>query len=207
MTDVEGPSPVVPVTNLNAYFHEALHEAAETQKLSTDDAILAYLTHLLTDYARAERLFDYTEEGIIRRPLVEIYKEASEAQTPRERDLALQRLGDLALFVSGILPYSLQRSLVDVDYYISMGASAYGYLSDSNHPSPRARALRSVFAQLSTGFVDYMDLLAEAIEQNHRTQPLDLMRLHTLWSKTGSRRLGRKLVEYGVMPQQSVSVN
>jgi Rad3-related DNA helicase len=207
MTDVNASSSVVPVTNLKAFFHQALHEAAETQRLRADDTIMAYLTHLLTDYARSDRLFDRTQDGIVRRPLVDIYKQASEAETSGERELALQRLGDLALFVSGVLPHSLQRSLVDVDYYIAMGASAYGSLSDSTSPGARVRALRSVFVQLSHRFVDFVDLVAETIEQGQSIRHPDLMRLHDLWSKTGSRRLGRKLVEYGVVPQRALAIN
>ena len=169
--------------------------------------ILAYLTHLLTDYARSDRLFDHTQDGVVRRPLVEIYKQASEAETGDERALCLQRLGDLALFVSGILPNSLERSLVDVDYYIAMGASAYGYLSDRGSGGARVRALRSVFVQLSRRFGDFVDLLAEAVEQGQSPRAPDLMRLHDLWSKTGSRRLGRKLAEYGVLPQRTSTLN
>jgi hypothetical protein len=207
MTPVHQTRPLIPVANLKAFFHQALHEAAETQKLEADAAILAYLTHLLTDYAHADRFFDRTQEGVVRRPLVDIYKQASEAETHSERELALQRLGDLALFVSGILPHSLERSLVDVDYYIAMGASAYGYLSDSNSQGARVRALRSVFAQLSRRFVDYVDLLAEAVEQGQTTRQPDLLRLHALWSKTGSRRLGRQLVACGVTPQRAATIN
>lgn len=207
MTAIGESRALIPVSSLRAFFHQALQEAAETQRVDADDAILAYLTHLLTDYARADRLFDRTRDGVVRRPLVDIYKQANEAETDDERELCLQRLGDLALFVSGILPHSLERSLVDVDYYIAMGASAYGYLSDRGSGGARVRALRSVFLQLSRRFGDFVDLLAEAVEQGQSPRTPDPMRLHDLWSKTGSRRLGRKLVELGVVPQRTLTLN
>lgn len=194
------PSSVIPVPNLESFFHNALRQAAETQKVQTDDDVIVYLTQLLTDYARAEHLYDRTREGVIRRPLVELYRLASESASSRERNLVLQRLGDMALFVSGILPHSLQRSLVDVDYYVSMGSSAYGYLSDGADSGRRMRALRSVFAQLSRRFVQFMDLLAEVVEQGNATRDPDLLRMHDLWAMTGSRRLQRKLVDLGVTP-------
>ena len=207
MTSVHDPRSLIPVANLRAFFHEALHAAAQSQRIDADAAIIAYLTHLLTDYARSDRLFDRTQDGVVRRPLAAIYQQANAAETNSERELALQRLGDLALFVAGILPDSLQRSLVDLDYYIAMGASAYGSLSDSGRPGARVRALRSVFAQLSAHFVDFVDLLAEAVEQGQAARLPDLMRLHALWSKTGSRRLGRQLIHYGVMPQRAQGIN
>jgi hypothetical protein len=207
MQTVSGTGSVVPVANLESFFQRALSEAAQAQKVQADEAVIAYLTHLLTDYARSERLYDHTGDGLIRRPLVDLYRLATEADSPRERDLLLQRLGDVALFVSGILPNSLARSLVDVDYYISMGASAYGCLSDLPDAVARVRALRSVFAQLSRRFVDFVDVLAETVEQGSPARQPDLMRLHALWARTGSRRLGRKLVELGVTPPPAAGLH
>jgi hypothetical protein len=207
MTTVNGTGAVIPVPNLNAYFQQALQSTSRSQRLDTDDSTLAYLTHLLTDYARSERLYDHTEDGMIRRPLVDIYRQASEAETTAERELALQRLGDLALFVSGFLPHSLQRSLVDVDYYVAMGSAAYGNLSDSISPGTRVRALRSVFVQLSRRFIDFVDLIAETIEHGNQIRNPDLMRLHDLWLKTGSRRLARQLVECGVIAEPTAAVH
>lgn len=207
MQMVNATGSVVPVANLESFFRRALSDAAQTQKVKADDAVIAYLTHLLSSYARSEHLYDRTEDGLIRRPLVDLYRLASEADSPRERDLLLQRLGDIALFVSGILPDSLARSLVDVDYYISMGSSAYGFLSDQPHGGARVRAMRAVFAQLSRRFVEFVDVLAEAVEQGGATRQPDLMRLHALWARTGSRRLGRKLVELGVTPHPAAGLH
>ncbi len=207
MATVRGSSALIPVSNLESFFHSALHDAAENQKLDADDAIIAYLTNLLSDYARSERLYDHTEDGILRRPLVELYRQAAEAGSGSERELILQRLGDVALFVSGILPHSLQRGLVGVDYYVSMGASAYGYLSDVTGVGSRVRSLRSVFGQLSTRFVDFMDLLAETVERDGAARHFDLMHLHDLWGRTGSRRLHRKLLDFGITPLRSPAVH
>ena len=195
----ESPS-VVAIVSLRSFFHRALQQAAETQRVKADDAVIVYLTHLLSDYARSERLYDHTEDGLVRLPLAELYRLAIEADSSLERNRLLQRLGDVALFVSGILPNSLSRSLVDVDYYVSMGSSAYGFLSDTCDVGTQLEALRSVFAQLSSRFVQFVDLLAEAVEQGSEARYPDLMRLHELWAKTGSRRIERQLLALGLTP-------
>lgn len=176
--------------SLSAYFHRALREAAKTQWIPADQGIIAYLTHLLTNYARSEQLLDQTQDGMVRRPLVDLYKQANEAESYGERKLALQRLGDLALFVSRIPPDSLARSPVDVDYYIAMGSSAYGCLSDSGGAGARIRNLRSVLAQLSGRFVDFVDLLAHAVEQGQSERLPDLMRLHALEQRPAATAWG-----------------
>jgi hypothetical protein len=118
MTEVVSDRCLIPVSSLSAYFHRALREAAETQRGPADQGIIAYLTHLLTDYARSERLFDQTQDGMVRRPLVDRYEQASEAAT---HGSGSSPCNDWALCVSGILPHNLARSLVDVDYYTAIG--------------------------------------------------------------------------------------
>lgn len=146
---------------LEAFFHRALHDAAHHQRLDAGAATLHYLTHLLTDYARSEHLFDYTENGLQIRPLALLYGEAVNARSVRERRLWLQRLGDLALFVSGLFAGRLSRRYTDIDYCVAMGGNAYGYLLDTATDSSRDRALGEVFGELSERFVRFVDLLAE----------------------------------------------
>ena len=43
----------------------------------------------------------------------------------------LKKLGDRSLYISGFFADSLQRKVVDVDYYAEMGGVAYGALADS----------------------------------------------------------------------------
>jgi hypothetical protein len=87
MRQVSRTPSLIRAPSLRAYFHRVLQEAAQTQRISTDLGILAYLTHLLTDYARSERVFDHTPNGMVRRPLVDLYRQASDAQSNGEREL------------------------------------------------------------------------------------------------------------------------
>lgn len=146
---------------LECFFHRALHDAARRQRLEAGAATLHYLTHLLTDYARSEQLFDYTENGLQIRPLALLYDEAINARSVRERRLWLQRLGDLALFVSALFAGRLSRRYTDLEYCVAMGGNAYGYLRETGADSSRDRALGEIFGELSLRFVHFVDLLAE----------------------------------------------
>jgi hypothetical protein len=196
-----GDPAVVHVSDLRPYFIDALKAAAENQQLKTNDAVIHYIGNLLTDYARSDRLFDQTADGLIRPPLVDLYRLALEAETAHDRHLLLQRMGDHALFVAGILPNCLERSLVDVDYYIAMGANAYGYLSGQERASMKIRALAKTFGHLAQRFCDFVDLLGEVVEKGRSYRESDLARLYDLWSKTKSKRLYGKLVQLGLAPQ------
>ena len=188
------------VTDLQSFFVESLLKAARHQEIDAADATVQYLGGVLTRYSATDRLYDRTEDGMVRTPLVLMYKAAQESPSERERRLHLQRLGDVALFISGVFSGCLRRSLVDVDYYVSMGASAYGYLSASAPTSASANGLAEVFGELARRFVGFGDLLAEVCETLRATEESDPVRLDDLWTRTGSRRIARKLQAHGVVP-------
>jgi len=166
-------------------------------------ATVFYLANLLTDFSRSEKVFDYTREGPVLRPLAEWYRFAIEAVSPSERKLMLQRLGDVALFISGLFSGYFQRRLVDVDYYIAMGGNAYACLYETNDQSPRDQALAAIFRQLSQQFVQFVNVLAEVGESAYSSSnKQDILGLYEMWAKTGSPRLARKLRDLGVIPQR-----
>lgn len=188
---------LVTAGNLQAFFHESITDAARSRRLHAGDATLHYLTHLLADYAKADRLFDHTGDGPRLRPLAMIYRDALDAPSVTERRLWLQRLGDLALFIAGWFSGRLGRRLTDLDYCIAMGGNAYGYLHETADGSPRDRALREIFGELAQGFDRFVELLA-ATTQRAGDHDADVLGLYEQWLATGSPLLGRRLRALGV---------
>lgn len=197
MADRSNTPSLVTEDNLQAFFHDSIKDAARSRRLDTGDATLHYLTHLLADYAKAERLFDQTGGRPRLRPLAMIYQDALQAPSVTERRLWLQRLGDLALFVAGWFSGRLSRRLTDLDYCIAMGGNAYGYLHETTGGSTRDRALREIFGELAQGFDRFVDLLA-SITRQAAGQDHDVLDLYGQWLATGSPALGRRLQALGV---------
>jgi hypothetical protein len=112
-----------------------------------------------------------------------------------EQRHGLRQVGDLSLFVSGFFSDSLRRSLVDVDYYVSLGGYAYGSLGrDAGDP------LAEAFEELSEKFASFVDVLSEVSERSALTSTSDVMRLYERWVRTGSRLAGELLIERGLLP-------
>ncbi|MCB1875222.1 MAG: hypothetical protein KDH88_04530 [Chromatiales bacterium] len=173
MATVHTKNRPVTETSLLAFFHRSIDDAARNQRLEAADATLVYLANLLTDYARAERLFDYTSDGTGLRPLALQYADALETRSRSERRMILQRLGDVALFVSGLFAGALSRRSVGVDYYIAMGGSAYAYLVEDPMDHGSGRLQGDVFRELSLRFARFVDVIAEVGRgQVHRQSPL-----------------------------------
>lgn len=183
--------------NLQAFFHQSITDAARSRQLAAGDATLHYLTHLLADYAQADRLFDQTPAGPKMRPLAVLYSDALCAPTVTERRLWLQRLGDLALFIAGWFSGRLSRRLTDIDYCIAMGGNAYGYLHDTADGSPRDRALGEIFGELAHGFDRFVELLASITRRNVGADA-DMLALYEHWLATGSPFLARRLQALGI---------
>lgn len=193
------------VASLEEFFRDALKDAAGRQHLTLDDHTEHYVVNLLTTFSRAEALFESTPEGPRLKPLAFMLKDATEARTQVEHERALQRLGDVSLFVAGFLPNGFARKLVDVDYHIAMGGRAYGSLADGARTTALCR-VRTVFAELARKFTDLVDALNEIAEAARPPAQADVMRLYEVWVKTGSRRAEGRLRSLGVAPVDQARV-
>jgi hypothetical protein len=192
-------------TSLEEYFQSSISDALENQKLKAGADTVHYVVSLLTSFARSEQLFERTPDGVMIRPLALLYAEAVEGTTVDERNRALRRLGDVALFISGVFSQSLNRCAVDIDYYVAMGGSAYSYLSDMMRGTHRGRAMSAIYDELSSKFVDFVDVLGEVSEANACNNDADVLRQYEIWLRTGSTRAAGRLRAAGIQPSANAS--
>jgi hypothetical protein len=198
--DAAADTPAIDGRNLREFFRDAVHAALERRNVGVEDHTEHYVVNLLAMFARSEALFEATAEGPRLKPLALMLAEAAGAPTGEQRTRALQRLGDVSLFVSGFLSHGFARKLVDVDYHIAMGGRAYGTLAGHCGPGARGRALAGVFAELAAKFQRLVDALNDVSEMSWRSSDRDVLRLYEVWLKTGSPRAHALLRERGVDP-------
>lgn len=189
-----------PVASLAEFFRDALQETLRRQRLGVADHTEHYLVSLLTLFARSEALFETTPEGPRLRPLALMFADAVEAPDAVRRERALQRLGDVSLFIAGFLAHSFARRLVDVDYHVAMGGGAYDSLSGMTRGTARGRALSMVFAELAQKFLPLVDALNDIADQARVPSDVETLRLYEIWLRTGSPRARQRLRQIGVSP-------
>jgi len=192
-------------TSLQEYFQTSISDALENQNLKAGTDTIHYVVNLLTSFARAEKLFERTPDGVMIRPLALLYAEAVEGATLDERNRALRRLGDVALFISGVFSQSLNRCVVDIDYYVSMGGSAYSYLSDTTRGTNHGRAMSGIYDELASKFVGFVDVLGEVSESRSCNNDSDVLRQYEIWLRTGSTRAADRLRAAGIQPSANSS--
>jgi hypothetical protein len=106
--------------------------------------------------------------------------------------------------LAGFFAESLGRSLVDVDYYVSLGKSAYGQLSRQlDGPRSRGggkgnRSIPEVYGELAKNFPDFVEVLGE-IKKRVDFGHGDVLRLYEVWLRTRDAWVENKLREAGLI--------
>lgn len=195
---------IIPSTNVREFFRDSVDEALSKQSVKAEDHTVHYVVNLLTLFTRAEEFHEAGQDTPPRtlRPLALMLKDAVDAPTGADRDRAMRRLGDNALFVAGFFPGAFARRLVDVDYYIRMGGTAYSWLAERARYSAQVRAFGTIFSELSDKFAAFVEVLGEVSDQGQQRAPADVLRLYELWIHTGSARASRRLRELGIEPSE-----
>jgi hypothetical protein len=155
----------------------------------------------LTEHYLVQLLANYAAQPIEERPLALKMLESVEA-APRERRNQLREIGDTSLYVSGFWAESLADKLVDVDYYIDLGGTAYGELARGGTGWTRD-PFGEVFGELAANFARFVEVLM--VISGRTTQVAnnqDVVRLYERWQRTKSRWVAARLAALGVIPSR-----
>ena len=175
------------------YFRELVEPAIEHQHVTIRELTSFYVVNLLAGFTHLEGSAAADDE-----PLGVRLARALQTAGSEQRE-GLRKVGDLSLFISGFFSDSLNRRLVDIDYYIQLGECAYGSLARRGDP-----ALGDVYDELAAKFTAIVDVLTEVSERTALTSDADLLRLYERWMRTRSRRSGELLAKRGIVPNSSV---
>jgi hypothetical protein len=162
----------------------------QSQAVHSSEHTEFYLVKLLEGFARTER--DWFD-----RPLALDYLESFHSPLAH-RYGKLKRVGDTALFVSGLFMESLHRKLVSSDYYMQLGRTAYTHLADLSGAVGAERA--DLFSELADRFADFVRVLAEISFESLFRGDVHTLRVYTRWMYTRSERDLQWLLRHGIIP-------
>jgi hypothetical protein len=180
------------------FFKEQVEAACDRQHLRPQPLTSYYVVSLLAEFVHLRRPGAPDAIGSAEPLALKLLRAINGGGTSQR--LELKQVGDASLFLSGFFSDSLRRSLVDVDYYVSLGGYAYRSLVTSED------TLSPIFAELSNKFVAFVDVLSEVSARTSLTNDADLLRLYEKWVRSGSRRSGDLLAERGIVPNANASV-
>lgn len=176
--------------NLTEFFRDLLQTAMRSQEVESSELTEFYLVTLLERFARPDTAWN-------ERPLALDYLESFHTSDSR-RYVKLKRVGETALFLTGMFMEHLERQLVSADYYMSLGTVAYQHLATT--PEPHAEARKLVFAEIADRFPEFVRVLSEiSFEQLFRSNER-LVRVYTRWLHTRGRQDAEWLLRHGIVP-------
>jgi hypothetical protein len=182
-------------TSVDEFFHEVVTDALSVVDLDASESASWYLVGMLGEFAHT-RLTD--------EPLG--MKLAQASDDPGERVRTLKTVGDTSLYVAGFFAESLNRSLVQVDYYVGIGQNAYAQLSRSLNA---ARTIADVYAELADQFPQFVDVLAQVrkkIRLSELNATTDVSRLYEIWLRSRDEWVEKKLRALGVLVDPGGSI-
>lgn len=178
------------------FFIEAVENAFVERRFSTFPSARSYLVKLLEYYVPAGNLFDEVDEQGRRKrsTLAETFLRAM-SEEPHVRAEMLKKMADRALYITGFFSDSLQRKVIDVDYYAEMGVTAYGALADSSREDMTAK----VYREYAGKFIAFSEILSTISAQARIQDEANIMRLYETYAKTGSDYARERLLERGLI--------
>lgn len=189
---------IIPGNRCAEYFKEMVVSSIRNQHTDVSDTVEFYLVNLLSECLKAERVFhggDIENEE----PLTQKLNKALNADA-YEKIRRFKDLGDFTLFISGFFSDSLNRKLVDVDFYGVVGSVAYSNLAAIMKNKKNGEVFSSLYGELAEKFFPITDVLCEVSQKTSLGKKENLLRIYEKWVKTDSKRDAGRLINEGIIP-------
>jgi hypothetical protein len=164
--------------NPNGLWRDIIHEAEAACRFNLEVQLESYLVDLLVRYTN--------QPEVLKRVMATQFMEGIK-HSPKERNIALQNVGDTCLIYTGLFPGIAEKRLVKVSYFVSLGRSAYSTISQTSN---------DLYALLTKHFVAVMDLLQSVRIYTKQNPDLLPLQAYDLWNEAGSQRALRTLKQY-----------
>jgi hypothetical protein len=179
------------------HFSEVVHEACVERQIATHPQVEAYLVQVLKHYLVSKNFHQPIQEDSTEKPpetFAEMYLTAMNAEAPKNKEL-MRTVADRSLYLTGFFAESLQKKIVDVDYYSDIGSAAYYNLAAWT----KEDTLSMIFTTFSRRFRDFVYVLNYVSEKSLVQSDQNILHLYDRYLRTGSDLAREKLNELGVI--------
>lgn len=188
------------------HFRDLVREGLQKRKIKTHPHIETYLVEVLENHLLVKNLFQF-DLAHIANSTTEVHQSSKNPSTFAELYLLamnsdhsaktelLKKLGDRSLYFCGFFSPSLQKRLVDVDYYLEMGELAFTSLSNL----VKENTVGQIYTVIAKRFVEFVDVLEYISHKSLTQENQDLLRLYEKYLRTGSELARESLIESGII--------
>ncbi len=180
------------VPSLMRFFRLRVDETVSRRAIDADDASRDYLAQLLETVGTGSGA-DLFDGSLVLR------LDDALGRGPGDQIVALQSVGDAALYLVSFFPEHIARAGLDAGLYINVGRFAYGRAAGIL--TVRSGNARNVLTDLGQRFGTYADVLADIAQSSALGGVTrDVVRLFDRWKQTGSTVALEAMARIGAFP-------
>lgn len=120
---------LVLTSNLKEYFFETISEFNKKSLAPIPVEAILYTSSVLDYYMSPEKMFEFTESGKVRSKILGIKLLEAVTQSKEDQKKIYKDVGDSALVLCGVFNQSINRKILDINYYYHLGSQAYSQLN------------------------------------------------------------------------------
>jgi hypothetical protein len=158
---------IVTVANLQSFFYKNLSDLNQKSLCPVPEEAIYYSSSVLERYCLTHEFFEQ-ENGRVQDKVLGIkLLEASQKRTEEQRRI-YRDVGDTALMVCGYFSNSVNKKLMDVNYYIQLGQTAYDRM---NSLDPSFMDIPSFYKLMASSF-EKITTLIDLFARSGQSDPL-----------------------------------
>lgn len=183
------------VPSAGDFFLEEIQKISKKHGLKLNPVVAAYLADLLNKFTSTSEIKLSHPNSEKNMTPTEFWIEVQHLPLSQQL-IALQLLGDYALFTTGYFGQYVKGSLLDMDYFQAIGGKAY-YRAGEIKENFAAEKSINVYFSLAESFHRFSEVLSEFHDQTLLHSSEGALKLIERWQNTGSENLSRLLFENG----------
>jgi hypothetical protein len=146
---------IILTTNLKGYFFDGLSELNKKFICPVPESIIYYSSDVLDKFALSEDFFE-TTDGKVREKILGMKLLEASLYNREEQKKIYKEVADMSLLVCGYFSESVNKKIVDTQYYAQLGKMAYSHL---NNVTPRFLDIPHFYGMVATCFESLTTLM------------------------------------------------
>lgn len=200
MHSKENGKKIILSANLQGYFFDGLNELNKKSLCPVPESVIFYSSDVLDKFVLARDFFEVSEGKVREKILGMKLLEASQL-TREEQKKVYKEVADMSLLVCGYFSESVNKKLIDTQYYSQLGKMAYGHL---NQVIPTFLDIPSFYGMIATCFESLTTLMTLLAAKDRTGFENNFIFKRILSNEPVSEK---EMLTSGVLPQDSKKVS
>lgn len=193
-------SAIILSSSLRGYFFEGLNELNQKSLCPIPQSIIYYSSDVLDKFALSDSFFE-VNEGRVKEKILGLKLLEAQTLTREEQKKVYKEVADMSLMVCGYFSESVNKKLVDREYYSQIGKTAFGHL---NNLSPGFLDIPCFYGMVATCFESVTSLMSVLASKNHYGKEKNIFFERLMKNESVS---DKELLASGIIPNLASKVS